>query len=263
MLLRAVSPMQMSFASSRAHHSRRLSSTMMEPYWLRAIMLKVAMLVRWMGPRSRCCQDKALWSSVRPVRALTTVLVNGQVQVSHLTQYLKSWPQCDWFAVCGRRPDWNERPVGIGLGERQRWVSLAPAIRPKRLSSASSRGTSFGPSIFHHDGSILSPAGWYDANGVLNDSFPLQPGKAYIFFDDAMGNSVLASGRPLIRSAVARYREGQVPPCPWNSSRRPRTKIRRKGNQGLPKAGLGIGTRLLRPFGALIRTRWNLSLPQS
>ena len=43
-------------------------------------------------------------------------------------------------------------------------------------------GTSFGPSVFRHDGSMLSPAGWYDANGVLNNSFPPQPGRAYIFF---------------------------------------------------------------------------------
>ena len=77
------------------------------------------------------------------------------------------------------------------MGQPQR------ATPPKHLSCGLITGTSFGPSVFYHDGSILQPAGWYDAGGVLNNSFPLQPGKAYIFFITAGKSCAMASGSSL------------------------------------------------------------------
>ncbi|MEK7685057.1 MAG: hypothetical protein AAB466_06520, partial [Verrucomicrobiota bacterium] len=85
-------------------------------------------------------------------------------------------------------------PIGTGNLKESGWVSdwdgsAAAGDFSKASLLRLITGTSFGPPIFHHDGSILSPAGWYDANGVLNNNFPLQPGKAYIFFMTA-GNPV-------------------------------------------------------------------------
>ncbi|MEK7675920.1 MAG: TIGR02597 family protein [Verrucomicrobiota bacterium] len=111
----------------------------------------------------------------------TTVLVNGQVQVSRLTEYLKVGPN-----VIGS-PFAGAAPIGTSNLKESGWVSDRDGSAAAGDFSKASllrliTGTSFGPSVFHHDGSILQPAGWYDANGVLNNSFPLQPGKAYIFF---------------------------------------------------------------------------------
>ncbi|MEK7677826.1 MAG: TIGR02597 family protein [Verrucomicrobiota bacterium] len=111
----------------------------------------------------------------------TTVLVNGQVQVSRLTEYLKVGPN-----VIGS-PFAADAPIGSSNLKESGWVSDSDGSAAAGDSSKASllrliTGTSFGPPIFHHDGSILQPAGWYDANGVLNNDFPLQPGRAYIFF---------------------------------------------------------------------------------
>ena len=111
----------------------------------------------------------------------TTVLVNGQVQVSRLTEYLKVGPN-----VIGS-PFAGAAPIGSSNLKESGWVSDSDGSAAAGDFSKASllrliTGTSFGPSVFHHDGSILQPAGWYDANGVLNNDFPLQPGRAYIFF---------------------------------------------------------------------------------
>ncbi len=118
----------------------------------------------------------------------TTVRVNGQVQVSRLTEYLKVGPN-----VIGS-PFAAAAPIGTSGLKESGWVSdhdgsAAAGDWSKASLFRLITGTSFGPSVFHHDGSILSPAGWYDANGVLNNDFPLQPGRAYIFFITA-GNPV-------------------------------------------------------------------------
>ncbi|MBI4327881.1 MAG: hypothetical protein HY674_21835 [Chloroflexi bacterium] len=111
----------------------------------------------------------------------TAVRVNGQVQVNRLTQYLKVGPN-----VIGS-PFAGAAPIGTSNLRESGWVSDRDGSAAGGDSSKASllraiTGTSFGASVFHHDGSIQSPAGWYDANGVLNNDFPLQPGRAYIFF---------------------------------------------------------------------------------
>ncbi len=113
----------------------------------------------------------------------TTVLVNGQVQVSRLTEYLNVGPN-----IIGL-PFAAAAPIGTNNLKESGWVSDHDGSAAAGDFSKASllrliTGTAFGPPIFHHDGSLTptTGAGWYDAGGVLNNSFPLQPGRAYIFF---------------------------------------------------------------------------------
>ncbi len=110
----------------------------------------------------------------------TTVLVNGQVQVSRLTEYLNVGPN-----VIGS-PFAAAAPIGTSNLKESGWVSDSDGSAALGNSSKASllrlvTGTAFGSSVFHHDGS-QAPAGWYDANGVLSNNFPLQPGRAYVFY---------------------------------------------------------------------------------
>ncbi|MBI4325893.1 MAG: formylglycine-generating enzyme family protein, partial [Chloroflexi bacterium] len=139
----------------------------------------------------------------------TTVLVNGQVQVSRLTQYLKVGPE-----VIGS-PFASAAPIGTSGLLESGWVSDRDGSAAAGDWSKASlfrliSGTSFEASVFQHDGSILSPAGWYDANGVLNNNYPLQPGSAYIF--SITPTNAVRWRQAVPYEPVARQGFGWIPP---------------------------------------------------
>lgn len=116
----------------------------------------------------------------RPLGPVAACLPAGRL-IYPLTEYLQEGPN-----VIGS-PFAGPAPIGESNLKESGWVSARDGSAATGDSSNASllrliTGTSFGPPIFHHDDSILSPARRYDANGVLTNSFPLQPGKAYIFF---------------------------------------------------------------------------------
>ena len=126
----------------------------------------------------------------------TTVLVNGQVQVSRLTEYLKVGPN-----VIGS-PFAKAAPIGTSNLKESGWVSDSDGAAASGDSSKASllrliTGTSFGSSVFHHDGSILSPAGWYDANGVLEQQLPVATRQSLHILHHAWKCGAVAPGSSL------------------------------------------------------------------
>ncbi len=116
----------------------------------------------------------------RPLNSgATDILVTGQAQSGRLTQYLQPGPNAVGTPFAGLAP------VGTSNLRESGWAldhdySAATGNYAKADLIRLITGTSFGPALFYHDGTLV-PAGWY-VNGALNNNSPLQPGKAYLFF---------------------------------------------------------------------------------
>jgi hypothetical protein len=115
------------------------------------------------------------------------ILVNGQVQVTPLTQYLKPGPNAigSLFDVSAPIATSNLKESGWNLD------TTGAASRNDYSNSDLFRlvtGTSFGNPVWYYNGSNGAPVGWYF--GSATNNYILQPGKAYMFFVKPAANVI-------------------------------------------------------------------------